>query len=146
MPTTVIPEALRAYNFAVDIDGSVQGYFTHVSGLQAQIQTIDYREGGGQNVQKLRGRVAYGEVELWYGVTTNLDMWRWMEDALKRDAYKKNLSIVLLDHQRQRQVVAWNLINAWPCRWHAKPLDGLASEVAVESLSLAFDYFERVAN
>ncbi len=138
-------EPLRAYNFAVDIDGQVQGYFTQVTGLQAQIETIDYREGGGQYVQKLRGRVAFGEVELFYGITTSLDLWRWMEDSLKSDTYKKNISIVLLDHHRRSGAMRWNLINAWPCRWRAQPLDGLASDVAVESMALAFDYFERVA-
>jgi len=33
----------------------------------------------------------------------------------------------------------WNLIGAWPCEWSGAPLDALGKELAIESLSLAYD-------
>ena len=139
-------EPFRSYNYALRIGNDTQGYFTSITGLEARIQPISYREGGGTHVRKLRGRVEYAEVELWYGVSTSLDLWRWLENALSDGTYKQNLTIALTDPQRRGREVRWNLYEAWPCRWRAQPLDGLASQVAIESMTLAFDYLEREAS
>lgn len=136
-------EPFRSYNFALRIGNEAKGYFTSITGLEARIEPIAYREGGSEHVRKLRGRVDYAELELWYGVSTSLDLWRWFEAALSADSYKQNLTIALLDPQRSGREVRWNLYEAWPSRWRAQPMDGLANTVAIESVSIAFDHLER---
>ena len=41
------------------------------------------------------------------------------------------------------EVMRWDLINAWPAEWRGAPLDALAHEVAIESVTLVFESLQR---
>jgi phage tail-like protein len=49
----------------------------------------------------------------------------------------------MLDTDGVTEVLRWDLINAWPSEWHGAPLDALAREVAIESLTLVFESLQR---
>ena len=40
------------------------------------------------------------------------------------------------------EVLRWNLINAWPCRWRGAHLHTLGQEIAIESIALAYEALE----
>ena len=52
------------------------------------------------------------------------------------------MSIILLDN-RDQETLRWNLYDAWPVEWNSAPLDALGKEVAVESITLAFEALDR---
>lgn len=133
----------RAYNFKVEFNGSVQGHFTKVEGLGFKLERILYRAGGERaEVRSVPGRVEYNPVTLRYGMTDSVDLLRWLFAAVDGRVQRQNLSIAMLDDSGSREVRRWNLIAAWPCEWNGAPLDALGNELAIESLTLAYDRLE----
>lgn len=134
----------RAYNFILDLGGGTVGYFSKVSGLNVDIETIDYREGGGAPaVRKLAGRVSYGNIELKWGLTESTELWDWLMTAAKGETNRKNISIILRDNDGKTEVTRWNLDNAWPCSWSGAELDAMSNEVAIETLCITHEGLSR---
>ncbi|HEU5370048.1 MAG TPA: phage tail protein [Ktedonobacterales bacterium] len=129
----------RAYHFQLEIDGHRKASFTECSGMEVSVETIRYRTGGtGHTVLSLPGRVAYGDVTLRYGLTQDPELWVWFSTAVQGRVVRKNVSILLTD-SAGKELMRWNLIRAWPNRWRGALLDATTSEVAIESVTLAFD-------
>jgi phage tail-like protein len=139
------PDPFRSYSFTLNIQGVVQGHFTQVSGMQIDIKPIRYREAGNaQIIHQLPGLVDYGLVELRYGLTTSQEMFDWLMTGVKGAVLRKNISIIMLDDAGVNHLTQWDLGNAWVSRWNGAVLNALTSEVAFESMALAFDTLERV--
>jgi phage tail-like protein len=142
MPEAVDP--YRNYNFKLEIQGVTQGHFTECTNIGVRIQAIAYREGGLQQVvRRLPGRVEYADVTLRYGLTPSIELWQWFMTAVQGKVERKNVSIILLNADGVTEVMRWNLVNVWPREWRGAPLDALAQEVAIESLTLVFETLER---
>jgi len=134
----------RAYNFKLEIQGVTEGHFTECSGLGIAVQAIRYREGGtNQVVRRLPGPVEYADVVLRYGLTSSHDLWDWFLTGVKGKVERRNISIVLVDNDGVTEVMRWNLINAWAASWRGAPLDAMAREAAIESVTLVFDSLEK---
>ncbi len=134
----------RAYNFKLDILGVTEGHFTACSGLGIKVHAIPYREGGTRGViHQLPGRVAYGDVTLRYGLTDSRSLWDWLMSAVSGKVVRKNASVLLMANDGVTEVMRWELIDAWPSEWRGAPLDTLAQEVAIESLTLVFEELKR---
>lgn len=134
----------RAYNFKLDISGVTEGHFTECSGLSVRVESIPYREAGNrQIVRHIPGPVEYASITLRYGVTSSRELWEWLEKTVKGDVDRKNVSIILLDSQGSDEVMRWNLIDAWPSEWQGAALNATDRSLAIESLTLVFDAFER---
>lgn len=133
-----------AYNFTLSVQGVADAHFSACSGLSARVHPIRYREGGrGQVVRSVPGPVEYGEVTLWYGLTSSTELWNWFADGLKGRATRRHASIILLDRDGSTPVVRWELYDAWPTAWQGAPLDALSRDLAIESLSLVFESLAR---
>jgi phage tail-like protein len=134
----------RAYNFKLEIEGVTQGHFTEVSGMEASIAPISYREAGNnQVVHYVPGRTEYGAVTLRYGVTKSTDLWDWFKTGIQGKIARRNVSIVLLDSDGSTEVTRWNLYNAWATQWRGSMLDTRSQEVAIESVTLVCETLER---
>ena len=139
----VVQDPYRAYNFKFEINGTVQGHFVKVEGLGFKLERILYRAGGEHaQVRSIPGRVEYNPVTLRYGLTDSTEMLQWLFAAVDGRGQRQNVSIAMLDDSGSREVRRWNLIAAWPCEWNGAPLDALGSELAIESLTLAYDRLE----
>lgn len=139
----VVQDPYRAYNFKFEINGTVQGHFVKVEGLGFKLERILYRAGGEHSqVRSIPGRVEYNPVTLRYGLTDSTEMLLWLFAAVDGRVQRQNVSIAMLDDSGSREVRRWNLIAAWPCEWNGAPLDALGSELAIESLTLAYDRLE----
>lgn len=134
----------RVYNFKLVIQGVTEGHFTECSGLGITVQAIKYREGGtSEVVRRIPGYVEYADVTLRYGLTDSSELWNWFMTAVKGKVERKNVSVLMMDSDGTREVMRWNLINAWPSAWRGAPLDALSQEVAIETLTLVFETLER---
>jgi phage tail-like protein len=127
-----------AFNFLVEIDGLVVGGFTEVSGLQVEIETQDYREGGlNAYIHKLAGPTRYpANLTLRHGLADADTLWTWLQDVAQGSVRRRNGSIVLLDNTGQ-EALRWNFTEAYPVRWTGPSLRADSSAVAVETLELA---------
>ena len=134
----------RAFNFKMEVQGVTEGHFTEVSGLEAKVTPISYREAGNnQVVHYVPGRVEYGAVTLRYGLTRSRELYDWFLSGVRGKLQRKNLSIVLLDSDGATAVMRWNLVNAWAAQWRGSLLDAQSQEVAIESLTLVCETLER---
>ena len=133
------------FNFEVAL-GTEKMYFTQCSGLGADIEAIQYREGGNSHITRyVPGRVSYTEVTLKFGVSESASktVWEWLQKSITGKVERKNISIKLLSPDEEKEGFQWDLSNAWPKSWRASPLDGLGKEIAIDTLTLVYEDLER---
>jgi phage tail-like protein len=133
-----------SFNFLVEIDGITSAGFSECTGLNAEANMIEYREGNESlTTRKLPGLIKFGNVTLKRGVTQNRELLDWFKTVTDGDIDRKQtMSVVLLDEQRN-ETVRWNLLNAWPSKYVVPDLKANANEIAVESLELCHEGVER---
>jgi phage tail-like protein len=132
------------YNYKVIVPGLAEAHFTECTGLAARVTPITYKEGGTTQPHRIPGPVDYAEVTLRYGLTNSRQLWDWFQTAVTGKVQRQNVSIVVLDADGFTPRVQWDLIRAWPTEWRGAPLDALAAEIAIETLSLVFEDLRRV--
>ena len=130
------------YNFKIEIDGITEGHFKQCTNLGARVQTISYREGGDQVVHRIPGQVEYADATLRGGVTASRQLWMWFQAAVKGTPQRKTVSVVVYGADGVQERLRWNLINAWPKEFQCMPLDAQGSEIAIYTLSIAFETLE----
>jgi phage tail-like protein len=145
MPAPSRDDPFKSYSFLVEIDGIPSSFFREVSGLDAEAEVIEYREGGDRvtSSRKLPGRVKYSNVTLTRGLTTSRDLWDWWTTVRDGAVQRRGVAITLLDDARQ-PVLRWLLREAWIARIEFSELDASKNEVAVESIELAHEGLDLV--
>ncbi|MCB1789697.1 MAG: phage tail protein [Gammaproteobacteria bacterium] len=139
-----------AFNFLVEfpgvgIDGAtVRGGFSDVSGLAAEQQVIEYRNGNERSLvpRRLPGLVKFSDITLKRGVIGDLALWDWFKQSTQGKPQRVDGRILLLSESHDEVVMAWRVHNAWPIKFSGPALNAKASEIAVEELVLAHDGFE----
>lgn len=132
------------FNFLVEIDGIVRGAFSEVTGLDATIDVVEFREGGRNTTPiKLAGMNKYSNITLKWGMTTDTELYDWHRQAVLGNVERRTGSIIVLDRQAN-EVARWNFINAWPTKYTAPSLNAESAEVAVETLEIVHEGLERV--
>jgi len=103
------------------------------------VEALRYAEGRSPVERRIPGAVKYGDVTLSYGLTSSNELWKWMKTAISGKVERKNVSIVLLGADGAAEVLRWNLNGAWISKWRGAPLDALAQEIAIESITLVYE-------
>ena len=145
MPAPSRNDPFKNYSFLVEIDGISSSLFEEVSGLDAEVEVIEFREGGDAltSSRKLPGRVKYSNVTLKRGLTNSRDLWDWWQTVVAGNIQRRSVAITLLDDARQ-PVLRWLLREAWIAKYEGPHLEAEANEVAVETIELAHEGFELV--
>lgn len=132
------------FRFRLEIDGIEQAGFSEVTGLDSQIQVIEYREGiEVAAVRKLPGLVKYSNIVLKRGLTDSTELYKWHRTGLAGKIARRNGAIILLDEEGHEKL-RWVFREAWPVRWEGPSLHGEGNEVAIETLELAHEGLELV--
>jgi phage tail-like protein len=133
-----------SFNFLLEIDGITRAGFSECTGLNAESNVIEYREGNEAiTPRKLPGLNKFGNVTLKRGITQDAEMFNWHKAVMDGDIVRdESMSIVVLDEKRQ-EVVRWNLRNAWPSKWMGPDLKANANEIAIEALEISHEGVER---
>jgi phage tail-like protein len=138
-------DPLRNCRYRVEIDGIAQTSPSEVSGIEAAIERIEYREGGDPlQVRQLGGLPKYGPLVLKYGLTQSKELYDWFKSGIDGKVEPRNISIVALDMEGN-DMARWNLINAWPAKYEAPGFNGRGNEVAVETFEIVYEGLERVS-
>ena len=133
------------FNYKVEIDGLEVGGFSEVTGFDASIDVIEYREGDmTQTPLKIPGLKKYGNITLKQGLVDSMVLYEWMTAGLEGDVERKTLTITLLDIAGS-PAASWQIINAWPVKYTAPDFNATSSEVAIESLEIAHEGMTRVS-
>jgi phage tail-like protein len=133
-------DPFRSFNFQLVIDGVPLGAFSEVSGLTAEGDAVDYREGTDliPNVRKLVGLRKYTNITLKRGYTQDKALWQWLQNITNGIPDRRDITIVLLNEERQ-PVLRWHAENAWINKIEAPTLKASGNEVAMESVELVHE-------
>src|SRR5215472_2918508 len=99
MPPPPRTDPFPSMNFRVEIEGIAASDFLTVSGIEAAVNVVDYRNGGDKlsSPRKLPGEAGFTNLILRRGLTADLSLWDWMRQTLEGQVSRRNISIVLLD-------------------------------------------------
>lgn len=140
-------DPLVGFHFQLDLGGVVAGYFTEISGLGSENEVVEHKvvEGGKQKVQKIPGRLKWGDITLKRGITAQMDIWTWrkqVEDGMV-DAARTNGSIIMLD-QELTPIAQWDFENAWPSKVSGPQVQSDSNNYGVEELTIVHEYIVRI--
>src|SRR5215470_9299320 len=107
-------DPFRAFNFQLEIDNIPLGAFSECSGLTAEGDAVDYREGTDlkNNVTKLPGLRKYTNITLKRGYTQDKSLWQWYINIANGITDRRNVTVVLMNEQHQ-PVLRWHVDSAW---------------------------------
>jgi phage tail-like protein len=140
MATAERRDPYRSFNFQLQIDGVPLGAFSEASGLTAEGDAVDYREGTDMqsNVRKLVGLRKYANVTLKRGYTQDKSLWQWYGNIVNGTADRRNVTIVLMNEAHQ-PVLRWHAENAWVNKIEGPSFKAAGNEVAMESVELVHE-------
>lgn len=142
---TARPDPYRQFNFRLEIDGLTISGFSEVMLGAAITDIVEYRDGSDKTgVRKLPGLTHYSNVILKRGITHSLELYQWhrmIAEGRTSDA-RRNVVVVLSDEARN-DVARFILRNAWPVKYEGPSLSACGNEVAIETLELTHEGFER---
>ncbi len=131
------------FRYTVELEGLELGGFSEVSGFDASIDVIEYREGDKvQTPMKIPGLKKYGNITLKQGVADKDALYKWMATGFEKDVNRQTVTITLLDINGE-PAASWQVINAWPTKYTAPDFNATSSEIAVETLELAHEGMTR---
>ena len=140
MATAERRDPYRSFNFQLEIDGVPLGAFSEASGLTAEGDAVDYREGVDvqQNVRKLTGLRKYSNITLKRGYTQDKSLWRWYGNIVNGQADRRDVTIVLLNEARQ-PVLRWHAESAWVNKIEGPSFKAAGNEIAMVSVELVHE-------
>ena len=143
------------YKFTVEINGVAHAKFNKCSELSAELDKIEYREGGDlRPTVKDPGLLNFTDVTLERGaVAIDSDLYDWFEETVDYatntgavgPTFKRDFDIVARDRDGT-ELKRWRCTNAWPVKFTAGEWDNDASEKTVEMITLTYDGFKRRVN
>ncbi|HSM58047.1 MAG TPA: phage tail protein [Candidatus Sulfomarinibacteraceae bacterium] len=141
-------DPLVGFHFQVEVQGHVTGYFTEVSGLGSEHETIEHKvvnDKGVEVVMKIPGRLKWENITLKRGITSDMQIWTWrkmVEDGKVTEA-RSDGSVTMFD-QELNPVARWEFKSGWPVKVSGPSVKSDSNEIGVEELTLAHEYIERV--
>ena len=132
---------LPKFHFKVEIDGGFEASFQEVSGLDTEVDIIDYRHGDSPEffTIKMPGLRKVSDISLKKGTFTgDIEFFTWFNEIQMNTIERKTVTIMLLNEKGEAEVI-WTLTNAFPMKVAGTDLNSSSSEVAVEELVLAHE-------
>lgn len=143
MATAERRDPLAAFRFRVELDGMIVGGFSEVSGLQAEMETEDYREGGlNSYVHKLPKATKYSNFILKRGLTNSVELWNWFNATANGQIKRRNGSLIVLDASGNESW-RWNFSQAYPVKWAGPEFKADSGSIAFESVELVHNGFSK---
>ena len=124
---------LTKFHFRVDWSGAKIG-FTEVTGLDFQVEPIEYREGSSPEYHKIKmpGMHKFSNITLKRGTYSgDIDFYNWMKTINLTNVERRDITISLLNEEHEPV--------AFPIKVQASDLKADGNEIAVETLELAHE-------
>lgn len=138
---TVANDPLSKFKYAVSIPGLPSGMgFNKVSGLKRELAVTEYNEGGYNYTRKIVGREKVEPVTLERGMFADTEFEKLYKKALSDNDFRTTVTIELQDRLGKVQRT-WKLAEAWVKTWEGTDLDASSDDVAIEKITIEFEYF-----
>jgi phage tail-like protein len=128
-----------AFNYLIEISGIRVGGFNEVSGLDAEIEPVNYRNGDEDFVaRKLPGIKKFPNIVLKRGIIGDIDAFDWFRRGALGTVDRREGAIILRDEERN-EVMRWKFIRGWACKYTGPSLKADSSAVAIESIEICHE-------
>jgi phage tail-like protein len=143
---------LTAFNFAVEIypDGAsaplAEAAFADCDGIELTMDVKTIREGGANDrAYRVPGVINYANLTLKRGVTSNLDLWNWVQQSVADPGLRANAEVVVFQADGTTEAMRYQLHRCLPIKFKAPALSAKDGQVAIEEFQLAYEKFVIVA-
>ena len=130
-------DPFRGFNFRLEIDGLPVAAFSEVSGLTADGDATDYREGTDKTnlVRKLPGLRKVVALVGIRGYAQDNTLWEWYERIARGIDDRRHGSVVLMN-EAHKDVIRWNFENGFINKLEGPALKASDNAVAVEHMEI----------
>lgn len=138
-------DPILGQSFFLNLQGAITGYFTECSGLSSSNEVITDKSvdaKGYTRIRKIPGPITFSNITLSKGITSSLELWKWIAAVAEGKLERKNGTISLVD-PKGTVVAEWNLTAAWPVKVSSPSLSADGGQVGVEQIELAIEGFAR---
>ncbi|MDR0982059.1 MAG: phage tail protein [Culturomica sp.] len=132
---------LPAFYFKVEISDINPMSFREVSGLDVEVDPIEYRAGDSPNFSKISmpGMKKNSKITLKKGIfKSDNNFWNWINEIKLNTIKRRAVTISLLDESGAPTMV-WKVSNAWPSKLSSDGFKSDSNDVAIETLELAHE-------
>ena len=145
-------DPFRNFRFRVKWDGQYVAGLTKMGALKRTTEMVEYREAGiNITSRRLPGKTNYQAVTLEAGITydTALEDWANLVNDFASHSitsltdFRKNITLDIFNEAGVK-ALSYLLYRCWPSEYQAVPdLDATANAVAITTLKLEYEWFER---
>ncbi len=134
------------FHFRVEFDisglGKADTYFREVSGLNLELEEESIVEGGENRfTQRLPVRAKYPDLILKRGLVGDSNLSVWCRKAIQElDISTATVWATLLNEEHE-PLQSYCFVNAWPKKWSVSDFNAESSDIVIENLELAYQYF-----
>lgn len=120
--------------------------FQKVSGISAEIETTEIREGG-ENLYKHRlpTGVTYNNLVLERGMVIGSLLKVEFNIAMSSMKFEPSNVLVMLLNENSIPLSSWLFLRAYPVKWTVSDLDANANAVVIDTMELAYTRFQTVS-
>jgi phage tail-like protein len=131
------------FRFRVEVLGLQVAGFSQIGGLEREVQTEDFREGGVNDyVHKLATVTRYPNLSLRRGIADATELWQWHQDVVNGKIERRQISVVLTDALGSAKW-RWVFEKAYPVKWSGSELNATTNTVFVESVEFVHTGMKR---
>ncbi len=127
--------------------------FSEVTGVESSIDVIEFRQGNSGSLApvKIPGLVKHGNVTLRMGYILESPFKTWIQECVSETRgqmprYDVTIELIDINPGAPKQTKTtvegtrtWTLTNAWVAKYNAPDLDAKTSDVAIESVEIAYE-------
>jgi len=119
--------------------------FQEVSGLSANVETEQLKEGGENRFSyQLPSRTRYDKLVLKRGLFIGSFIIQWCREAIEDLNFAPTNIIITLLNEMHLPVAAWYVVNAFPVKWSISNFNAQESSVVIETLEFEYNYFKTI--
>jgi phage tail-like protein len=143
--TNGLSSPIRGFRFTANFEGLGTTSFKSVNGFSADVDPVDYREGGFGFLtkRKLPGLVNYGEITLEKGMYSNPLLYNFFNGFLEGSNFSPANAVITVFNNAGEPTASWTVINAWPSKYESTQLSADSSDIIIETLGLQHEGIKR---
>jgi len=142
----------RSFRFKVKWDGQYVAALTKMGALTRTLESVTFYEAGENLIpRKLPGKASVGDVTLEAGISYDTAFQDWANQCFdfashsitSLGEFRKNITVDVFNEAGQK-ALSYNLYRCWVSEYQALPaLDASANAVAITTIKLVYEWFER---
>lgn len=130
------------YYFSLEIDGVELAHFLEFSGLKTSAEVFEIQEGGFNGAtHKLPGQSSFDNLTLRYATSASTQLAEWRDRYIldQWDKRSQDSAAIIMRDNSGNEIKRFSFNALWPVSWEGPSLQSGGSDLAIETLELAFD-------